>query len=139
MNLREIHEKFHRRIIESVFCVSLWSCHSKTSPIVKLALLFVFVAKNEACANIHKELVAAYGGSYISYQIVCKWQNSLHKGLKNVHDKWQFGRPSHALGDYAAIDAFSKICEEDRQQTIDKICDFLPPIFEIGRSSVAPP
>ena len=35
---------FHhdQRIIESVMCILLWSCHCKTSPIVKYALLFIF-------------------------------------------------------------------------------------------------
>lgn len=54
-----------------------------------------------------------------------------------MHNEKRSGRPSHALGDDAAINATGKIVEEDRRYKIDKFCDLLPTSFEIGRSSVA--
>ncbi len=43
--------------------------------------------------DIHRELCAAWGESYVSYSCVAKWIHEFHEGRESIEDALHPGRP----------------------------------------------
>lgn len=94
------------------------------------------LAKGKKPAEIHREIVAVYGSSAMSVQMVRKWCRAFAEGRQNVVDEQRSGRPSTAT-EGEAVNCVSVIVERDGRLTLDDIVESLPPHIEISRRSVA--
>ncbi|UYV84323.1 hypothetical protein LAZ67_X001845, partial [Cordylochernes scorpioides] len=94
-----------------------------------------FTAKIETAVNIHRNLASVYGEGCMSIQMVLRWRSWFLEGRQNVHDDERSGRPVTAT-DNAAVVAVRNVVEADHRVTIDEIMIRLPPVIEIGRSSI---
>ncbi|UYV77655.1 hypothetical protein LAZ67_15001827 [Cordylochernes scorpioides] len=91
--------------------------------------------KNETAVNIHRNLVSVYGEGCMSIQMVRRWRSWFLEGRQNVHDDERSDRPVTAT-DNAAVAAVRNVVEANRRVTIDEIMIRLPPVIEIGCSSI---
>ena len=55
------------------------------------------VLQNRSPKAIHEELVATFGGDYMSYSFINKWAALFKGGRESVEDDERSGRPSTAV------------------------------------------
>jgi transposase len=81
------------------------------------------LAKGEAPAEIHRQIVSVYG-DVMNRQNVAKWCHEFNAGGTNVHDEQRTGRPSLKNADL--VQRVEENIRADRHVTINELHEVIP-------------